>query len=105
MLKAREMMSKLYQLEQLSEEMADHVIPAGMPQGFPSNYRGLAKVTKMMDGGSKNWLGIDMPFFIDIATGESNLLLPNGQMASVSDIAKVAHLEVFEPTPQGNPRE
>ena len=101
---ARQLIQKLQELDTLvSEEMTQHPIAGSPMQGFPSNYRGLAKVKSVKDAAAKDWLGINMPIFVDVASGETNVLTPGGQMATVADISKFFDLEVFEPTPQGNP--
>ena len=100
--KAREMLEKMGSLKYLSpefEEMTQHPMMAGMPMNFPSNYRGLAKVTRVRDEQAKSWLGMDMPIYVDMESGETNLFAPNGQMASVADISKWFDLETFEPHP------
>lgn len=84
---AREMMEQLRDLEYLiGEEMTQNPIGNGQIQGFPSEYRGLAKVVRVKDADVKNWWGTDMPIYIDVAKGESNLMTPGGQMASLQDV-------------------
>lgn len=86
---AREMMEQLADLEYLiGEEMTQNPIAGGQIQGFPSEYRGLAKVTRIKDASVKDWFGTDMPIFIDVARGESNLMTPGGQRASMDDCNK-----------------
>ncbi len=99
---AREMMEKMTELTKLSptfEEMTNHPLMGGSLMNFPSNYRGLAKVTKVRDDAAKNWMGVDMPIYVDMESGETNILTPAGQMATVADISKVFDLETWEPHP------
>jgi hypothetical protein len=83
----------------LAEEMTQHDMPGAVPQGVSSEYRGLAKVVKYTDDNAKNWLGIGMPFYVDMKTGETSLLAPNGDMASVQDVLGCCHIEAFTPHP------
>ena len=86
---AREMMEKLADLDSLiGEEMTQHPLGNGSLQGFPSEYRGLAKINRIKDADVKNWWGIDMPIYVDVAKGETNLMTPGGQMASIGDVNK-----------------
>ena len=99
---AREMLEKVNDLVNLGavgEEMTQHPMMGGMPMNIPNNFRGLAKVVKLRDESAKNWLGVDMPVFIDLQNGETNLLTPSGVAASVQDVMRVAHLEIWEPHP------
>jgi len=93
---AQEMMERM---KSIGEEMTQHPMGGGAAQDFPANYRGLAKVKKYNDDTAKSWLGIDMPFFVDVNSGETNIFTPAGQMASVADIARVCKIEVYEPHP------
>ena len=98
--KAREMLEKMSGVAALmGEEMTQHPIMMGMPQNIPGNYRGLAKVTKVRDEQAKGWLGVDMPFYMDMESGETNLLTPAGQMATVQDISRWFDIETWEPHP------
>ena len=98
--KARTMLEKINSLGELvGEEMTNHPMMGGSLMNFPSNYRGLAKVTRVRDEQAKSWLGVDMPIYVDMENGETNLLQPNGQMATVADISKWFDLETFEPHP------
>jgi hypothetical protein len=72
----------------VGEEMTQHPMMGGTLMNFPNNYRGLAKVTRIRDEGAKNWMGVDMPIYVDMESGETNLLTPAGQMATVGDISK-----------------
>jgi hypothetical protein len=98
--KARNMMERLAELDQVvGEEMTQHPIGNGTMQGFPSEYRGLAKVVRIKDADVKNWYGKDFPLYIDVARGESNLLTPGGAMASIQDINRWFDLEVTDSHP------
>ncbi len=98
--KASEMVEKLQELAPvLGEEMTQHPLMGGTMMNFPNNYRGLAKVTRVKDQQAKNWMGQDMPIFVDMESGETNLLTPAGQMATVADISKWFDLETWEPHP------
>ena len=100
MTQAREMVERLGQLETLlGEEMTQHPIGAGSGQGIPSEYRGMAKVVRIKDDEAKKWWGIDMPLYIDTMKGETNLLTPGGQMASIADVNRWFDLEVMDPHP------
>lgn len=72
--KATELMTNLENLEAAqSEEMINNPIGGGAPQGFNSEYRGMAKVTKVKDDAVKKWWGQSgQPLFIDVAKGETN---------------------------------
>lgn len=99
---ARDMLEKIHGLVHLGvvgEEMTQHPMMTGTLMNIPNNYRGLAHVTKVHDEMAKGWLGIDMPFFIDMESGETNLLTPGGQMATVQDISRSFDLETWEPHP------
>jgi hypothetical protein len=96
------MMEKVHTLAEsgvVSEEMTSHPIMTGTLMNIPNNYRGLAKVTKVRDEQAKNWIGTDMPFYVDMESGETNLLQPNGQMATVADISRWFDLEMWTPHP------
>ena len=99
--KARTMLEKIHAVVEMgvAEEMINHPMMTGMPQNIPGNYRGLAKVTKVRDEQAKGWLGVDMPFYLDMESGETNLLTPAGQMATVQDISRWFDLETWEPHP------
>ena len=100
--KAREMMENIGDLVTVGavdEEMTQHPLMGGTMMNFPGNYRGLAKVTKVRDEAAKNWLGTDMPIYLDMESGETNLLTPAGQMATVADISKWFDLEQWTPHP------
>ena len=97
---AREMMEQLADLEHLmGEEMTQAPISGGALQGFPSEYRGLAKVARVKDAAVKDWWGTDMPIFVDVAKGETNLMTPGGQMASIQDVNKWFDLEEMDNHP------
>lgn len=99
---ARSMLEKMADLVgqgAVAEEMTQHPMMAGTMMNIPNNYRGLAKVTKVRDEQAKGWLGVDMPFYMDMDSGETNLLTPGGQMATVADISKWFDLETWEPHP------
>ncbi len=89
---AREMMEKMRDLGNLDpkfEEMTSHPNTGTQLMNFPSNYRGLAKVTRVKDDAAKTWMGIDMPIYVDMENGETNLLTPAGQMATIADVSKL----------------
>jgi hypothetical protein len=97
---AREMMEQLQDLSYLvGEEMTQHPMGNGQMQGFPSEYRGLAKVTRVKDGDVKSWFGMDMPIFVDVAKGETNLMTPGGQRATMDDVNRWFDLEVIDNHP------
>ena len=99
---ARDMFQKIQSLVNVgavSEDMTTHNMMTGAMMNIPNNYRGLAKVTRMQDQSAKNWLGTDVPFYIDMENGESSLLSPEGDVMSVQDIMKTFQLETFMPTP------
>lgn len=97
---ARDMMEQLSELEHLmGEEMTQNPVGGGTMQGFPSEYRGLAKVVRIKDSEVKNWFGTDMPIFVDVAKGETNLFSPGGQQASIADVNKWFDLEVMDAHP------
>ena len=98
--RAKEMMGKIGTLsELLDEDMTSHNIMGGVPMGFPSEYRGMAKVTKVLDGAAKDWVGMDQVFFVDVASGETSLMDPKGDMLTLADLTKVFSLETFTPHP------
>ena len=89
--KATEMLGKIQVLVEkgaVSEEMTSHPIMTGTLMNIPNNYRGLAKVSKILDGPAKGWMGMDFPIYVDMESGESNLLTPMGSMATVADISR-----------------
>lgn len=87
--KATELMTSLEDLEDFQgEEMINNPLNGGAPQGFPSEYRGLAKVTKVKDDAVKKWWGQSgQPLFIDVEKGETNLLTPEGELASMQQVS------------------
>ena len=98
--RAKEMMGKIGTLgEIIGEDMTTHNIMGGVPMGFPSNYRGLAKVKKILDGEAKDWVGMDQVFYVDVDSGETSLMTPAGDMATIADLTKVFSLETFTPHP------
>ncbi len=99
---AKDMLEKIQGLVNVgavSEDMTSHNMMGGMPMGIPSEYRGLCKVVRMQDGSAKNWLGTDVPFFIDMKNSETSLLNPDGDVMSVQDVMKTFQIETFMPTP------
>lgn len=101
MAKATELIQSLQALEEMfDEEMTNNPMGGGAPQGFPSEYRGMAKVVKVKDDAVKQWWGQSgQPLFIDVAKGETNLLTPEGELASMQDVTKWFDLEAITTHP------
>lgn len=99
--KATELMQSLQNLEEMvGEEMINSPIGNGTPQGFNSEYRGMAKVVKVKDDAVKKWWGQSgQPLFIDVKKGETNLLTPEGELASMTDVQKWFDLEAVTTHP------
>jgi len=101
MTKAQELVLSLEELEALvGEEMTNNPKGGGTPQGFNTEYRGMAKVTKVKDDAVKQWWGQSgQPLFIDVAKGETNLLTPAGELASMADVNNWFDLEAITTHP------
>lgn len=99
--KAQELIVHLQELETLvGEEMTNNPMNGGAPMGFPSEYRGLAKVVRVKDEAIKKWWGQSgQPLFIDIAKGETNLLTPEGELATMQQVSNWFDLEAITTHP------
>ena len=98
--KAREMIQSLHDLDALiGEEMTQNSMGGGASQDTPAEYRGKAKVTGIKDAKAKNWLGQDQMIYVDTNSGETDLMVPGGQMASLSDVQKWFDLEYTDMHP------
>ncbi len=95
--KAYEMIQNLYDLDDLlGEEMTQNSMGGGAAQDAPAEYRGKAKVVGIKDKKAKNWLGQDQMLYVDTASGETDLMVPGGQMATLKDVQGWFDLEYTE---------
>jgi hypothetical protein len=100
MTKAREIMMNLHELEELvGEEMTQNSMGNGKSQDTPKEYRGKAKVVGVKNAEAKKWLGTEREIFVDTGKGETDLMVPGGQRASLADVQKWFDLEFVDEHP------
>jgi hypothetical protein len=100
MTKAAELIKSLTELQEMvGEEMTQHSTETGIPQDFPSEFKGMVKVVNVKDQSAKKFLGQNWMFYVDAAKGETDLMVPGEPNASLNTVKGWFDLEVVKDTP------
>jgi hypothetical protein len=77
-------------------EDTTHNHPDAHDMDVPSEYRGQVQVTNVKDDEAKNYWGTGLEFYVDVARGETDLMTPDGEAASISDVSRWFDLKTID---------